>query len=91
MTELFLPRGIFRRVSVRLSVTSRYCVKIAKQRNHVKQHHTKAQGLLVFWRQRCCLRRRQMQVEKEKIGDFRQMTRYISKQVSYKIDAYSFY
>ena len=48
MTELFLPRGIFRRVSVRLSVTSRYCVKIAKQRNHVKQHHTKAQGLLVF-------------------------------------------
>jgi len=81
-------------VSVCPSVTSRSSTKMAKHR--ITQTTPRdIPGTLVFWSQRSSrnstdrghpLQGRQMQVGWVKIGDFRQITGYISKR--YKIDAW---
>jgi len=81
------------RLSVRSFVTSRCSTKTTKRRITKIKHHTIAQGLtfsdakdLREIRPGSHLRGRQMQVGWVIIGDFRQITGYISKR--YKIDAW---
>jgi len=81
------PVSVFASVCLYVSVTSRCSSKTAKHRiTRTKPHDST--GILVFWRQRSPRNftgqpvwGRQMQVGWVKIGDFRQITGYISKTV----------